>query len=215
MLFLSILILITLFLGPEPKIVAEWLKSRTIDFDKDKRSFQGKSPGKILRKDSTRKITNASFTTKPKKISQMKLSTNNIEYDSDESFSEDKRLYSTMNNEYVIRVNEVMSVPNAFGVNYLFDLHNIMSDVLVLEETLIKTNEKFVKKNSKISKLKMTTKSAIVTKSMSFDMMSTNSIDKQKEEMLASYIVFDENLNNKNILYLGDHISVYLTLFLL
>lgn len=188
MFYLLILILITLFLAPEPKIVAEWLKSRTIstiDFDKDKRSFQGKSPGKILRKDST-KLTNASFTTRPKKTSQMKLSTHNIEYDSDESFSEDKRLYSTMNNEYVIRVNEVMSVPNAFGVNYLFDLHNIISDVLVLEETLVKTNEKVAKKHSKLSKLKITTKSAIAATSMSFDIMSSNSIDKQKEETLAS-----------------------------
>lgn len=184
----SISIFIFLFVAPEPKIVTEWLKSRTIsttDLDKDKRLLQGKSPGKIQRKDSLRKMANASSTTKAKKLSQMKLTSNDIEYDSDDSFSEDKRLYSTITNEYVIRINEIMSVPNAFGVHYLFELHDLTSDVLVLQDSLTKSSEKVSKGISKISKLKMSTKSGIGAASMNFDVISTSSIDKLKDEMLA------------------------------
>ncbi|XP_026319673.1 ankyrin repeat and MYND domain-containing protein 1-like isoform X2 [Hyposmocoma kahamanoa] len=179
--------------SPELKIVSEWLKSRitmsTTEFDKDKRSLQGKSPGKIQRKDSLKKVNSASYATQPNKSLQMRQSSLDIEYDSDESFSEDKRLYSTMNNEYIIRVNEIMSVPNAFGVNYLFELDNITSDVLALEETLFKSNEKFTKKNSKISKLKMSTKSEMVDAAMSYEKLSTNSIDKLKDEISAKIML--------------------------
>lgn len=158
------------------------------EFDKDKRSLQGKSPGKIQQKDSLRKVNSASYAAQPNKSSQMKQSSLDIEYDSDESFSEDKRLYSTMNNEYIIRVNEIMSVPNAFGVNYLFELDNITSDVLALEETLFKSNQIFTKRNSKVSKLKMSTKSEMVHAAMSYENFSTNSIDKLKDEMLVCLI---------------------------
>lgn len=178
---------ITLFLAQESIILSEWLKSRiihTTDLDKVKRPFvQGKPLGRIQRKDSIKKINNTSLTLKPSKTLQTKLSPHDIEYDSDESFSEDKRLYSTVNNEYITRVNEIMSVPNAFGINYLFELQNVISDVLTLEESLFKPNEKIARKISRLSKMKISSKS--VDAALSKEMVSTKSIERLKDEMLV------------------------------
>lgn len=160
----------------------------TADYDKDKRSLQGKTPGKIQRKESLKKLPSTNNTTKTKKSSQMKLLGNDIEYDSDESFSEDKRLYTTVNNEYVIRVNEIMSVPNAFGVNYLFEGYDMTRDVLMLEETLYKQSEKVTKKPSKTAKEKLPSKTEMAAHSI-YEMTAMNSNNKLRDDMLV-YLFF-------------------------
>lgn len=55
------------------------------------------------------------------------------EYDSDDSFSEDKRMFSTINEEYTIRVNNVYSAPNGTLPQYLFQVNNMVLDVATQE----------------------------------------------------------------------------------
>lgn len=66
-----------------------------------------------------------------------------------ESFSEDKRLYYNINNEYLIRVNDLFQIPQPCSINsipYLLEVDDIIKEVHINDEEPKKNAEKGPKK---------------------------------------------------------------------
>lgn len=65
---------------------------------------------------------------------------------SDESFSEDKRVYNNINREFSIRVNDVYQVLTSNSVPYLFEVNDMVKEIDASEEDHKKVPDKNPKK---------------------------------------------------------------------
>lgn len=107
-----------------------------------------KSPSKTNRSLSSKKIKSlASLKEQPggKKKSEP-APTKIPEQTSDESFSEDKRVYNNINREFSIRVNDIYQVMSLNPAPYLFEVNDMVKEVDATEEDHKKIPDKNPKK---------------------------------------------------------------------
>lgn len=108
-----------------------------------------------------------------------------VEHHSEESFSEDKRLYNNINNEFMVRVNDLYLQPS--GVNaipYLFEVSDMVKEIDVSEEDPKKPADKNPKKNaSKVIKDTMKPSREMIWQNTDKDEFShIDSVEKLKAE---------------------------------
>ncbi|KAL0850859.1 hypothetical protein ABMA28_006773 [Loxostege sticticalis] len=112
-----------------------------------------------------------------------------VEHHSEESFSEDKRLYNNINNEFMVKVNDLYLQPS--GVNaipYLFEVSDMVKEIDVSEEDPKKPADKNPKKNaSKVIKDTMKPSREMIWQNTDKDEFShIDSVEKLKAESLAN-----------------------------
>lgn len=75
------------------------------------------------------------------------------EYDSDESFTEEKRAYSTINRDFITKMHKFFTYPGVAAVSYLFTANDIAQEMDMAETKFTDTKDKNVKKDlSKVLK---------------------------------------------------------------
>ncbi|XP_038207712.1 ankyrin repeat and MYND domain-containing protein 1-like [Zerene cesonia] len=147
-----------------------------------------KSSSKTVRSLSQKKVKSL-MSIKDQNMGRRKTETTSAkadtEYDSDDSLSENKKVYSNANREYTSKVNDIFQQPNTNSmVPYLFEINDMITEVEALEEEPKKVQDKNVKKVvSKVMKDTMKTSKELVWPS-SDKVESENSIEKLKHDML-------------------------------
>ncbi|XP_063824292.1 ankyrin repeat and MYND domain-containing protein 1-like [Ostrinia nubilalis] len=112
-----------------------------------------------------------------------------LEHASQESFSEEKRIYTNINNEFMTRVNDLFLRPSGISpIPYLFEVIDMVQEVEAGEEDPKKPPDKNPKKNlSKVLKDTMKPSKEMMWQSTDKDEFSSvDSIEKLKSEMIAN-----------------------------
>ncbi|XP_045496552.1 LOW QUALITY PROTEIN: ankyrin repeat and MYND domain-containing protein 1-like [Colias croceus] len=148
-----------------------------------------KSSSKTVRSLSQKKVK-SQMSIKDQNMGRRKTETTSVkapetEYDSDDSLSENKKVYSNANREFTSKVNDIFQQPNTnHTVPYLFEINDMVMEVEALEEEPKKVQDKNVKKVvSKVMKDTVKTSKELVWSS-SDKVESENSIEKQRHKML-------------------------------
>ncbi|CAH0690527.1 unnamed protein product [Chilo suppressalis] len=106
---------------------------------------------------------------------------------SDESFSDDKRLYHNLNKEFSIRINDLHTCPTTTNmIPYIFEVCDMVKDIDVADEEPKKIADKGTKKvPSKLIKDTFKPSKEMVWQSNDKDDTSVDSVEKEKEESLS------------------------------